>query len=77
MKLKAFHDDLQALVIKHGAVLGGPIQAVIDPPRVCVTEEGPVTYTPSITPVTIHFTIKAYYTEDFKAGFGKSQGVKP
>jgi hypothetical protein len=77
MKLKAFHDDLRALLIGHGAVLDGSVQAVIDPPTVCVTEEGPVTYTSSITPVTIHFTIKAKYTEDFKAFFGKSQGVKP
>ena len=77
MKLKAFHDDLRALVIRHGAVLSDPVQAVIDPPTELVIEEGPVTYTQSITPVTIHFTIKARYTEDFKAAFGKSQGVKP
>jgi hypothetical protein len=77
MKLKAFHDDLQALVIRHGAVLNGPVQAVLEPPKKHVTEEGPVTYIQSIHPMTIHFTIKANYTEDFEAFFGKSQGVKP
>ena len=77
MKLKAFAEDLAALVIKHGAVLSAGVQAVIDPPRKHVTEEGPVTYTQSITPVTIHFTIRANYAEDFKAFFGKNQGVRP
>jgi hypothetical protein len=77
MKLKAFYDDLQGLVTRHGAVLNAPVQAVLEPPKKHVTEEGPVTYIQSICPMTIHCTIKVNYTEDFEAFFGKSRGVEP
>jgi hypothetical protein len=76
VKLNAFHNDLQALVIRHGAVLTGPVQVEFDRPIQHVVEEGPVTYAHVTQPVTLNFTIKANYTEDFKAFFGKNRGPK-